>query len=88
MWFLPLGRLREPWFEAFLYKLLEADAATLALLAGEPFDGRRPRWVRARAYLYRFSTRAERAESGNHWTREPRGVAIGPARLREDSGSP
>ena len=36
MWFLPLGRLREPWFEAFLLKLLEADAATLACSTGSP----------------------------------------------------
>ncbi|MGC5222458.1 lipase maturation factor family protein [Micromonospora sp. DT81.3] len=85
MWFLPLGRLREPWFEAFLLKLLEADAGILGLLDREPFDGRRPRWVRARAYLYRFSTRAERRETGQHWVREPRGVAMGPARLPDDA---
>ncbi|HEX5859918.1 MAG TPA: lipase maturation factor family protein [Microbacterium sp.] len=83
MWFLPLGRLREPWFEAFLLKLLQADAATLHLLARDPFGGRRPRWVRARAYLYRYASRSERRETGRHWVREPRGVAMGPARLPE-----
>ena len=29
MWFLPLGRLWEPWFTAFLVRLLEADPPTL-----------------------------------------------------------
>ena len=36
MWFLPLGRIGEPWFEMFLERLLEADAPTLRLLAHDP----------------------------------------------------
>ncbi len=42
MWFLPLGRSLDDWFTAFLVKLLEADPATLRLLARDPFDGVAP----------------------------------------------
>ncbi|MRG61209.1 lipase maturation factor family protein [Agromyces sp. CFH 90414] len=83
MWFLPLGRMWEPWFEAFLVRLLEADAPTLRLLAGDPFAGERPTWVRARAYRYRFTTRAEFRETGDRWVRELEGEVVGPASLRD-----
>ncbi|KQM82656.1 lipase maturation factor family protein [Agromyces sp. Leaf222] len=82
MWFLPLGRMWEPWFEVFLLRLLEADAATLRLLARDPFGGAPPRWVRARAYHYRFSTRAEFRETGDRWVRTLEGEVTGPASLR------
>ncbi|MDX2376005.1 lipase maturation factor family protein [Microbacterium sp. LRZ72] len=81
MWFLPLGRIDEEWFEVFLGRLLQADAATLRLLAHDPFDGSRPEWVRARTYLYRFATRAEHRETGYRWMRVPLQVVMGPARL-------
>ncbi len=81
MWFLPLRTLHEEWFYAFLAKLLAADPATLRLLRDDPFDGSRPRWVRARTYLYRFSTRAEFRDSGQRWIRRPLSEAIGPLAL-------
>ncbi|WP_350347550.1 lipase maturation factor family protein [Agromyces sp. G08B096] len=83
MWFLPLGRMWEPWFEAFLARLLEADAPTLRLLAHDPFGGRRPVWVRALAYRYRFSTRAEFRTTRARWVRELDGVVVPPAGLPE-----
>ncbi|MEZ2391109.1 lipase maturation factor family protein [bacterium RCC_150] len=69
MWFLPLRTVHEEWFYAFLGKLLDADRATLRLLRHDPFDGERPRWVRARSFLYRFATRAEFRETGQRWIR-------------------
>jgi hypothetical protein len=73
MWFLALGSPGGGWFRALLGRLLEADRPTLKLLAGDPFDGARPRWVRARIVRYRFATRAERRETGMWWMRgEPR----------------
>ncbi|MFF2272295.1 lipase maturation factor family protein [Agromyces sp. NPDC058136] len=69
MWFLPLGRMWEPWFEVFLERLLTADAPTLALLARDPFDGARPNRLRVRAYHYRFSTRTEFPATGDRWVR-------------------
>ncbi|MCR8669615.1 lipase maturation factor family protein [Agrococcus sp. HG114] len=77
MWFLALGS-HGLWFEMLLVRLLEADRPTLRLLAGDPFDGRRPRWVRARVYRYRFATRAERRETGQWWMREGGSVLVPP----------
>ncbi|MHA6695231.1 lipase maturation factor family protein [Homoserinimonas sp. A520] len=84
MWFLPLGSVHEEWFYAFLGKLLVADARTLRLLRVDPFDGEPPRWVRASLFFYRFSTRAERRESGLWWMRERMRVAIPPVSLPPD----
>ncbi|MFE4195438.1 lipase maturation factor family protein [Paenarthrobacter sp. NPDC056912] len=81
MWFLPLRTVHEDWFYAFLDKLLEADKPTLALLRKDPFDGERPRWVRARSYLYRFASRAEFRESGERWVRVLLYDAIAPLSL-------
>ncbi|MDR7183353.1 hypothetical protein J2X85_000376 [Microbacterium trichothecenolyticum] len=82
MWFLPLGRSLDDWFTAFLVRLLEADAATLRLLAHDPFAGEKPRWVRAVSYRYRFTTRAEFRESHARWKRDRRRPVMGPASLR------
>jgi hypothetical protein len=83
MWFLPLGRIGEPWFYRFLEHLLRADAATLRLLRFDPFHGEPPRWVRARSYLYRYATHAEYRATGKRWMRHPLAVVIPPLRLRE-----
>ncbi|MFJ4169066.1 lipase maturation factor family protein [Paenarthrobacter sp. NPDC089714] len=81
MWFLPLRTVHEDWFYAFLDKLLAADAPTLGLLRHDPFDGERPRWVRARSCLYRFASRAEFRETGQRWVRVPLYEAIPPLSL-------
>lgn len=82
MWFLPLGRSLDDWFTVFLLRLLEADAPTLALLRSDPFEGERPRWVRAVSYRYRFATRAERRAHGVQWMRTRQAVVLGPLGLR------
>jgi len=82
MWFLALGSPDTGWFDAFLRRLLEADRATLRLLRVDPFEGERPRWVRATVYRYRFTTRAERRRTGLVWMREELGEAYPPRRLR------
>ena len=88
MWFLPLGRIYEDWFAMLLVRLLEADPATLRLLGHDPFDGARPAHVRAVAYRYRFTTRAEKRESGAIWVRDRRRVVVRPLSLgtEEDEG--
>ncbi len=82
MWFLPLGRSLDDWFTVLLVRLLEADAATLRLLADDPFGGDRPRWVRAVSYRYRFTTRAQLRATGDRWVRDRRRELIGPMALR------
>jgi hypothetical protein len=82
MWFLPLGHSLDDWFSVFLVRLLEADAPTLRMLRVDPFDGERPRWVRAVSYRYRFTTRAEHRVDGAVWVRTGRRVVLGPVGLR------
>jgi hypothetical protein len=84
MWFLPLRTVHEEWFYAFLMKLLAADPATLKLLREDPFDGERPRWVRARSALYEFSTREEFRETHHRWVITPLREVIRPIGLREE----
>jgi hypothetical protein len=88
MWFLPLGRIGEPWFFRLLEHLLQADAAILRLLRRDPFDGEPPRWVRARSYLYRYATHAEYRATGRRWMRHPLAVVVPPVRLREPRDEP
>ena len=74
----------QPWFANFVAKLLQNDEKTLSLIAENPFPGKPPRFVRARLYEYRFTTREERAKTGATWVRTlrgeyfPRGVARPP----------
>ncbi|MCC9193683.1 lipase maturation factor family protein [Arthrobacter sp. zg-Y916] len=81
MWFLGLGASGRGWFPVLLQKLLAADAPTLKLLRQDPFNGRPPRWVRARVFTYRFSTPAELRRDHVWWIREPAGVLVDPVRL-------
>ncbi len=81
MWFLPLGSVHEEWFYVLLTRLLEADRPVLRLLRVDPFHGQRPRWVRARMFHYRFSTRAEKKQTGLWWVRTPQRELIPPVSL-------
>ena len=70
MWFCPFGPwYAQPWFANFVAKLLRNDPATLSLLSTNPFPERPPRFVRALLYEYRFTTREERARTGDWWVR-------------------
>jgi hypothetical protein len=82
MWFLALGSPGERWFLPLLVRLLEADRPTLRLLRTDPFGGRPPHWVRAKIYLYRFSTREEKRTTGDVWVREELGLFRAPVSLR------
>jgi hypothetical protein len=71
MWFAALGAWEgEPWFQAFLARLLEGSPDVLALLASTPFPDAPPRYIRAELYRYRFSTPEERRATGQWWVRE------------------
>jgi hypothetical protein len=71
MWFAALGAPRhQPWVLVLILRLLDADAATLALLRSNPFPEGAPRFVRAQLYRYRFTTPRERRETGAWWVRE------------------
>jgi hypothetical protein len=71
MWFAALGEFdSESWFQDFCARLLEADTTVIALLARDPFAGRKPQFVRAILYQYRFSSWRERHADGVWWVRE------------------
>ncbi len=94
MWFAALGEERDnPWFLAFLRRLLEGSPPVLRLLARDPFPGGPPRYVRATLYDYRFTDFAARRRTGAWWVREPIGpygpvVTLGPAPDRRLEASP
>ena len=84
LWFVALAPgYGEGWLRPLTVKLLEADAPTLELFTHDPFAGERPEWIRLRLFQYRFSTSAERRESGDWWPREPLATLLGPVRLEE-----
>jgi hypothetical protein len=86
MWFAAMSSpMYHEWFVPFLGKLLEADPATLRLLRKDPFEGRRPRFVRARLWLYRFTTPGERRQTGAWWSRTLEGDYVPPVTLRTAS---
>lgn len=82
MWFAGLGLSRElGWLLPLLHKLLQNDAPTLRLLGKNPFPNEAPKAVRVVFYQYRFTTWAERRESGEWWRRKRLGIAIPPVTL-------
>lgn len=83
MWFLPLGGGRQAWFMRFMEKLLQGDPQVLRLLRENPFPNQPPRWLRARLFLYTFTTPQERKETGAYWKREPVGSYVSPIALAE-----
>jgi len=81
MWFAALSRqYADRWFLALVGKLLVNDRAVLGLLRHNPFPEAPPVYVRARMYRYRFTTRAERRETGAWWHRTDVGEYLPPAR--------
>ncbi|GAA1127701.1 lipase maturation factor family protein [Nocardioides aquiterrae] len=83
MWFAALnpGYARS-WFPTLAQRLLEGEPAVTGLLRRDPFAGDPPRWVRARLYRYRFTTRQERRESGAWWVRTLAGGFLDPVQRR------
>jgi hypothetical protein len=56
MWFVPMRQPdRAPWVFHLVWKLLNNDRLTLALLAHNPFPTAPPRHVRVELYTYRFN---------------------------------
>jgi Lipase maturation factor len=77
-----------PWMPRLVSRLLEGDPATLKLLGPNPFPDHPPRLVRARLYRYRFTTPAERRQTGAWWARDLVGEYLPPLRLSAPPGAP
>jgi hypothetical protein len=70
MWFAAMSSPdRHPWLIALLLHILDNDRRTLRLLRSNPFPDSPPTFVRARLYLYRFTTPEERRTTGAWWVR-------------------
>ena len=83
MWFAALSPgYADPWFGTFAQRLLEGDRHVTRLLRHNPFEDEPPRYLRASLYRYRFTTRRERAETGQWWWRERVGEFLAPVQLR------
>lgn len=83
MWFIPLSPgMAGTWFPALVARLLQNDAPTLSLMAGNPFPEKPPTWVRATMYQYRFTTFDERRASHNVWARTRLGEMMPAISLR------
>ncbi len=79
MWFVPLSRgADQGWLMALLGRLLDGDASLLKLLRANPFPVQPPEWVRASLYHYRFSSPAERRETGAWWVRTRTAELVAP----------
>jgi hypothetical protein len=93
LWFLPFGarastrRVISPrhelWFLRLVARLLEGDAPTLRLLRRDPFDGRAPRFIRARYYRYQYTDWKERRRTGAWWRRTLIGDYLPPVSLAD-----
>ena len=83
MWFAALGSpQRNPWFVRLAACLLENKRDVVRLLARNPFPDKPPLYIRASFYRYRFTTAAERRETGAWWKREELGEYLRPVSLR------
>ncbi|MEV6808070.1 lipase maturation factor family protein [Streptomyces sp. NPDC051132] len=71
MWFAALSpAYAGEWFGALVERLLENDRDTLRLLRRSPFPpDTPPRYVRARLFRYRYTSRRELRETGACWDR-------------------
>jgi lipase maturation factor 1 len=83
MWFAALGDYRtNPWFVAFVERLLEGSPEVVALLEKNPFPDHPPHYIRAVTYDYKFSTWEERRRTGAWWHREAHGEYLPPVGFR------
>ncbi|ESP87436.1 lipase maturation factor family protein [Candidatus Halobonum tyrrellensis] len=86
LWFAamrPRPGSRQRWLVTLLERLLEGDEATRSLLGDDPFGDDPPERVRVTRYRYRFTTPAERRETGDWWVRERVGTYVAPASLAD-----
>jgi Lipase maturation factor len=82
LWFAAMSPpAAHPWMVILVTRLLENDPPTLKLLGTNPFPDHPPALVRARLYRYRFTTRAERRQTGAWWSRDLLGDYLPPLRL-------
>ncbi len=94
MWFAALNPKRsEYWLERLARRLLEGSPHVVGLLAGDPFAGEPPRFVRYHYYRYEFSDWQSWRRTGAWWRRVDLGplsqaMSRPPAADRPDTAQP
>lgn len=84
MWFAALGSVQNnPWFMHLAEKLLRGSRPVSELFAVNPFPEKPPKYIRALADDYTFTTYGERKESGEWWKVQSRTPYCPPLSLRE-----
>jgi len=79
MWFAALGNYQQNrWFVDFVIRLLQGEPTVTKLLGHNPFPNAPPKYIRARVYLYHFTTWGSR----DWWAREDRGMYLPPVSLK------
>lgn len=74
MWFASLAPYQNnPWYFAFLKRLLEGSPEVRALLAYDPFPDAPPRFLRSLFFEYHFTDAKARRETGDWWRRDLKG---------------
>ena len=69
-WFLPFSDFEsESWFKKLLFHILKGTPDVLKLLRGNPFPEKPPKYIRAIAYDYVFSSHEEKKSKGWWWRR-------------------
>ncbi|MBX9876922.1 MAG: lipase maturation factor family protein [Candidatus Obscuribacterales bacterium] len=75
MWFAALSDYgSNPWFMAFVRRLLDGQPDVLALLKTNPFPDKPPHYIRAMTFDYRFTGFDEQKATGAWWHRVAKGV--------------
>jgi hypothetical protein len=67
----------DPWIFHLVWKLLDGDRSIRQLLAVDPFDGARPRWVRIRRFAYHLQP----YDAPTWWTRDREQLWLQPLAL-------
>ncbi|HIB65485.1 MAG TPA: lipase maturation factor family protein [Phycisphaerales bacterium] len=93
MWFLPFSAQvvgtqvrvfrHEIWFQRLVECLLQGDHPVRKLFSHDPFPNSPPVFIRARFYRYRYTSPAERQETGEWWHREPVGDYLSTCYLKD-----
>lgn len=83
MWFAALnsertGSVSDVWLVQFIDAIFAGSKPVLGLLAGDPMEGAKPRFLQVKLYRYQFTTPEERASSGRWWKRELSRKLVGP----------
>ena len=83
MWFAALGQASDnAWFSNLLVRILQGDKSVAPLFRVNPFPDNPPEWVRARFFLYHFTSVEQREETGDWWDRRLVGDYYPPIHLR------